>query len=233
MDLQFLSVFLLLALGGWAAWYLNKLTAAASVAGVIIGLLIYQGAGLAGVLMLAAFFTGGTFVTKWKAAEKTKLHPAEFNQPRTAGQVIANGGVAALTAFLAVFYEIPAMLLVASAFSSATADTFSSELGNVYGKKYFNILTFKHDQRGLDGVVSLEGLLAGLIGSLIIAAICIAFTSSPRDFILVIIAGTAGNLADSILGATLERKKMIGNDAVNLLNTLIAVLLSLSLTRII
>jgi len=45
------------------------------------------------------------------------------------------------------------------------------------------------------------------------------------NFCLIIIAGTAGNLTDSILGAVLERRGIIGNNMVNFLNTLTAALL--------
>jgi uncharacterized membrane protein len=45
----------------------------------------------------------------------------------------------------------------------------------------------------------------------------------------IIVAGTIGNLADSILGASLERKGFIKNDVVNFLNTLFAAIASLML----
>jgi uncharacterized membrane protein len=37
------------------------------------------------------------------------------------------------------------------------------------------------------------------------------------------LAGTVGNLFDSVLGASLERKKVVGNNLVNFLNTVVAV----------
>jgi uncharacterized membrane protein len=43
----------------------------------------------------------------------------------------------------------------------------------------------------------------------------------------IIAAGTAGNLSDSVMGALLERRGVIGNNAVNFLNTLIAALVML------
>jgi uncharacterized membrane protein len=40
----------------------------------------------------------------------------------------------------------------------------------------------------------------------------------------VLLAGAIGNLADSVLGATLERSRYLSNDAVNFLNTLLGAL---------
>ncbi|RYZ84512.1 MAG: DUF92 domain-containing protein, partial [Moraxellaceae bacterium] len=143
---------------------------------------------------------------------------------RKAGQVLANGGVAAILGLLS--WQLPQYttlldLMLAAALSAATADTLASELGMVYGRNSVNILTFKKESRGLDGVISLEGTLLGVLGSAIIALIFCAFNGlGLRELIIVIAAGTMGNLVDSLLGALLERKKMINNDMVNALNTL-------------
>jgi uncharacterized membrane protein len=195
--------------------------------------------------------------------EKLRIRGAAAHQStRRAGQVIANGGVAAIAGLLA--FSFPGSrqlfpLMLAASLSSATADTLSSELGMVYGRRFFNILTLKAEERGLDGVISLEGLLLGVIGSALIAAIFVIipaphhhpalFLSSgqPSPFVpnaqsfpvlpgaqsfpvlsqahavlILIVAGTVGNLTDSLLGALLERRGLLDNDKVNFLNTLIA-----------
>jgi uncharacterized protein (TIGR00297 family) len=209
----------------------NKLTVTAALTGGLLGVLIFMGAGFIGIAMIAAFFMLGTIATSWKAKLKEQQGFAEVNKgKRRASQVIANAGVAALLGLLIFMFPEYALLLsvmIASSLSSATADTLSSELGNVYGKKFYNIITFKKDIRGLDGVVSLEGTLFGVAGSVIIAIIYSFGFGWNTNFFIIIASGTIGNLSDSVLGASLERKKYLNNDVVNFLNTLVAALAAL------
>ena len=211
----------------------GKLNAIAALTGGITGLLIFSGAGFTGIAMIGAFFILGTSATAWKINAKLKSGVAEANKGRrTAGQVLANAGVAAMLGGLAWRYPDHAELLrvmMSASLSAATADTLSSELGNVYGRIYINILTFKKDERGLNGVISTEGTLCGIAGSAAIALIYAAGFGWNENFAWIIIAGTAGNAADSVLGATLERKHFIGNNVVNFLNTLIAALAAMML----
>lgn len=238
-----LLILLALVAGAAASAHWKKLTPAAALTGAIIGALVYAGASYTGLLLLALFFALGTAATSWKKNEKRGIKGNAAHQPtRNTGQVLANGGVAAILGALAAL--IPADkpllgLLLAASLSSATADTLSSELGMIYGRRHFNILTGKPDTRGLDGVISLEGLLIGIAGSAVIAAAWLLLnsttasagvTNSTASAGIILLAGLIGNLADSLLGATLERKGALSNDAVNFLNTAIAALAAGALT---
>lgn len=222
--LQNAIVFILLCIAAVATVVLKKLDTKAAVAAVVIGFMVWLGEGYTGIALLAIFFIAGTLATSWKMRTKQQTGLAEQHRgQRTAAQVIANGGVAALLSLLSFMLreQQPLLLLmVASSLSSAIADTLSSELGNVYGKKFYNIMNFKKDLRGLNGVVSFEGTLIGIAGSILIALVYTVQAGFTIDFLWIIIAGTTGNLTDSVLGATLERKHMLNNDAVNFLNTL-------------
>jgi uncharacterized protein (TIGR00297 family) len=213
---------ILIAAAIWS-YTTGKLTLAGSVIGALIGFIIFKGGGLPCFVMLTFFFTVGSAATKWQRGKKALMN-AEDNQKsrRTAAQVLANAGVAALLslwAWLQPEYLSLAQMMIAGSFAAATADTLSSELGTVYGSRFYNIITLKKDAPGLDGVVSLEGTLIGIIGAAAIAAIyCIGY-GWTEHFILIILAGFTGNLLDSVLGAWLERKGLIGNNVVNFLNT--------------
>jgi uncharacterized protein (TIGR00297 family) len=235
MPLPDVLVLLFLLAGAAASAARKKLTIPAAVTGALLGALIYKGSGFMGLSLLAAFFLLGTTATSWKKQEKLTIKGAAAHQTtRHAGQVLANAGVAAILSGLAI--AIPAqrslfLLMMAAAFSSAMSDTLSSELGMVYGRRFFNILTRKADEKGLDGVISIEGLLFGIAGSALIAVLYTLFTPhGGRSFVLILISGTFGNLADSLLGATFERGGLLSNDGVNFLNTLLAALCAGALT---
>lgn len=202
----------------------GKLTTAGVWTGGLLGVLLYLGSGLAGIVWLGLFFALGSAASAWKVADKRRLGLAEANKGRrTAGQVLANAGLAGLLGLLGWHWPATAslaQLMMAGSFAAATADTLSSELGNVYGRRYYHILTLRPAVRGPDGVVSLEGTLLGLGGSAMVAAAYCAAAGWGPGFWWVVVAGTAGNLVDSVLGATLERQGRLGNNQVNFLNTL-------------
>lgn len=205
----------------------QKLTLQAAFIAVTIGLLVFISAGLTGVSLLMTFFILSVIATAHKKGIKAKINRDNLaNKARNTRQVLANGGIAAITAVLIIIdpqrTELYSIMMAAS-LASALADTLSSELGMVYGRRFYNILTLKKEANGLDGVVSIEGLLIGFLGSATIAMIYPGFNKTA---IIVLVAGAIGNLTDSLLGATLERKHYIENDLVNFLNTSVAALIA-------
>ncbi len=207
----------------------KKLTIPAALTGAILGWLVYKGGGYTGLAMLTSFFILGTTATSWKKKEKALIKGHAAHQPtRTAGQVIANGGVAAIAGLMALLFPRDSLLfqlMMAASLSAAAADTLSSELGMVYGRRYYHILTWRPDEKGLDGVVSREGWLIGIAASAIIAAVyALGHGWKTRIFLVLVLSGTLGNLVDSVLGAVWERKGQLSNNTVNFLNTLAAAL---------
>lgn len=214
----------------------KKLTIPAACTGGIIALLLAIAFGFIGVAMMTTFFLTGSLATSWKADQKKKFHNVkESRTGRMASQVLANAGVPACAGLASIFYPGLSnlmLLVMAAAFASATSDTLSSELGMVYGRKFFNVITLKADDCGMDGVISLEGTLLGVLGSSIIGVLYAIDFGFDIRFVWIILAGTAGNLIDSVLGALLERKALIGNDGVNFLNTLSAGIVILLLSMV-
>lgn len=220
---NYLIYFFLLA-GVMLSIVTHKLTVKAALLGGVIGLLVFKGGGYIGLAMLASFFILGSGATGLGLKKKASIGATDENKgKRTPGQVMANGGVAAILGAIAWYKPESAhimQLMMAGSLAAATADTLSSELGTLLGSRFYNIITLKKDQPGLDGVVSIEGTLIGAIGAAIIAVIYSIGHGWNSGFSWIILAGITGNLADSLLGATLERKQLTGNNMVNFLNTL-------------
>lgn len=230
-DGHFLIVLLLLLCGTVLSVMSKKLTKPAGSGALIVGMLVYTGGGYVSLVMLAVFFILATLATSHKKVLKAQI-TAQYRHPekRKLSQVLANGGIPAVLGLLACFFPDQKELyglMIAAAISAATADTLASELGMVYGRNSFNILTWKKEAPGLDGVISIEGTMLGLVGSIIIASVFAISGGSILQTGIIIVAGTIGNLADSIMGAVWERKHYLNNDAVNTLNTLIAALFAL------
>lgn len=208
----------------------KKITLPAAFTAAGIGLLVLQAGQIKGILMLLTFFLLSVWATAHKKTIKAKLHPDNLaDQGRNSGQVLANGGVAALSAILSIIdpqHREVYLLMMAASLAAALADTLSSELGMVYGRRFYHIITFKKEANGLDGVVSLEGLWIGTAGAGIIALLYAGF---DKKALIVVFAGVLGNLMDSVLGATLERKGLMGNNMVNFLNTLFAAVAALAM----
>jgi len=232
-SLPLWSISLLLIVGASLSVWQKKLTWTAAITGALLGFLIFLSAGFFGLAMLGTFFLVGSVATALNFGTKHKLGIAEGDKgQRKAGQVWANAGVAGLFSALTLIDPQNTHLFVvamAGSFSSAIADTLSSELGAVYGTKFYNITTLQKDARGLNGVISIEGCLIGLGGSILIALIYALGYGFDEFVVYIIFGGTIGNLSDSLLGATLERKKLMGNNGVNFLSTLIGSLATLSL----
>lgn len=205
---------------------LRKIDVPGGMLGGFLAMAIFYGSGVNGLILLLLFFMLGSFASRLKLEWKQSVGLAEQNRgKRSTIHAFSNGGLAALFGLFAWTFPDHASLfqaMLAGTLASATGDTLSSELGNIYGKRYINILTWKSDERGRDGVISLEGTLLGVAGSLLIALVFAVDAGNPVSWIWVLTAGIFGNLMDSLLGATLQRWGWLDNHGVNVANTLCA-----------
>jgi len=197
----------------------RKADLSGSVAGGLIAFAIYFSVGWQSLVYFLIFFLVGSLFTKWHYVKKVELGLAQENMGRrSAIHAFSNAGVAGVFG-LFTFWNIPVYqseLAIACVFAAATSDTMSSEIGNVIGRRYFNILTLSEDLRGKDGVISWEGTLAGVLGSLLIACIHFGLHQNWVQLLSILIIGIICNTVDSILGASLQQKGILNNNTVNL-----------------
>jgi uncharacterized protein (TIGR00297 family) len=126
------------------------------------------------------------------------------------------------------------MTMVLSALAEATADTVSSEVGQVFGATPRLISTMQRVPPGTDGGISLLGTLAGILSGAVVTALGAWSVHLPLPHAtLALAAGIAGLWFDSLLGATLERRGWIGNDFVNFFSTAFAAIVSLTVMSLI
>jgi uncharacterized protein (TIGR00297 family) len=167
-------------------------------------------------------------------AKKERLGTAENRHGRSPSQVSANLGVAALVSsefvqswfidsqwFMRATASPMLMFSVGlAALSEAAADTASSEVGQVFGGRPRLITTLRQVEPGRDGAISLAGTLAGVVAATIVAATgTLALRGDRIMFVVSCAGGIFGLLFDSFLGATLEERGWLNNDAVNFLST--------------
>lgn len=198
----------------------GKIDLPGSLVGGVIAMGIFMGGGFFLLGLLLVFFVLGSLASHWRKAEKQKIGLAqESGGKRSVRHAISNGGVAGLCGLMAWLlpeYATVFVVMTAASLAAATSDTLSSELGNVYGRRFIDLIGMKPGQRGNDGVVSLEGSLFGIAGSGVIAGL-FGFTHSWDAAVVVIfLAGIAGNIVDTLLGGTLQRAGHLTNDLVNL-----------------
>lgn len=149
---------------------------------------------------------------------------AERKEGRTASQVLANTGMAAACAVCYSALHLPLMLLaMATALAEAAADTASSEFGQAISQQARLITTLDRVPAGTDGGITAAGTLAGIIAAALVSLVCMLTGLLPRPWLWIsTFAGLLGMIADSYLGAVLERRGWLGNDSVNFISTVLA-----------
>jgi len=168
------------------------LTADGVAAAAAVGAATWWGLGWRGVTLLFAFFISSSLLTRLAGPHGGR---------RNARQVLANGGVAALGAF------VGSWTVAAGALAAATADTWATELGSLSPHPPRLLTTGRPVPAGTSGAVTLAGSAGGAAGALFLAAVTAALFRPPRSpFVLIAAAGLVGMLADSLLGATLQGK---------------------------
>jgi uncharacterized protein (TIGR00297 family) len=229
------------ALLGLITWRLRAATPAAAAAGALItASLMFSTAEFpyepwhTALIPTLAVSTLASAATRIGRSRKERLGTAEARRGRSASQVAANLGMAALVAsdpvnvWLLDSRWLPrpahagALLLAMplAALAEAAADTVSSEIGQVLGGRPRMITTLRAVEPGTDGAVSVAGTLAGLVAAAIVAgAGSWAMRGDWTLFKLSCAGAVFGLLFDSLLGATMERKGWLNNDAVNFLST--------------
>lgn len=207
-------------------YFARTVSVSGAVAGAVLGTTIFTCAGWRGWIVLLAAFGLAAATSRLGLQRKTLLGIAQEDEGRRgAGNAIANTGVAAVAAILAVvsYAHGPSLLAFAAALTAGASDTVASEIGKAWGRMTWALLPPRRVLPGTPGAVSLEGTAAGLVAAAGLAALAAALGLVPANALAPIVIGaTAGAFVESLLAATFEPAGILNNDALNLVNTAVA-----------
>lgn len=214
---------------------LRAVSLTGALAGWVVSILLYVGAGPGGLVVLVVLFTLTWGATRLGYKHKQILGTAERKDGRSAWQILANVGIAAACAVVN-HWHTNTLLLVAmcATLGEAAADTVASEIGQISSHEARLITNWRRVPAGTDGAISVAGTLAGTSAALLVA-LTGNFTGliDHQGIVVSFIAACSGMICDSYLGAALESRKLLCNNTVNLLGTLtaafVAVLLAIVL----
>lgn len=193
----------------------DKVTPAGAAAGFVIGMILFLFGGALSWLLLMTFFLSSILAGRAGGARKQELERLwEKGNRRDQWQALANAGPQALAALLAFAAGAsprgggPALLAVAGGFAAATADTWASELGSVFGGRPVSLRSFRRTRPGESGAISAVGSLVGAAGGATVAfvaffGLALVSGSGLQPVLLPVVtgAGLVGMLGDSLLGA--------------------------------
>jgi uncharacterized protein (TIGR00297 family) len=171
--------------------------------------------GLPGAVLLLAFFISSSVLSRLFGRRKSRLEEKfAKGSRRDAGQVLANGGVAAGFMVLHGIFPSAAWPWIgfAASLAAVNADTWATELGVLNRTPPRLVTTWQPAEPGASGAVSLGGTLAALAGSALIALLAAFLTPAALvkgvpPLLLVgalTTAGVVGSFLDSFLGAAVQ-----------------------------
>lgn len=192
----------------------QSLSPGGAVTASLMGIMVVLSTGPIWLLPLLLFFASSSLIGK-VLPSKSAAGDAKQKQPRDATQVLANGAVyAAIAIFLYQDWDngllylmrVPWEYYLLVAVAVATADTWSSEIGQYFRRPTWDLVKWRRVPAGLSGGVSWPGTLAGLAGASFIALTCcwLLPSNSGKNILMVVSLGFGGMLIDSILGSLLQ-----------------------------
>ncbi len=194
------------AAGGYRA---RALTGDGAVAAAVVGTAIFGFGGWRWAAVMVAFFVLSSALSRVGRRRKHATDElVEKGSRRDAVQVLANGGVAGL---IALGYGIRAdATLLFPAFlgsmAAATADTWSTEIGALSRADPRSIVSGKLVPPGTSGGVTSAGFTGAIAGALVIGVAGGLWNHDVLKLIVTgLVAGFAGSVFDSLLGATIQQ----------------------------
>ncbi|MCX6133380.1 MAG: DUF92 domain-containing protein [Ignavibacteriales bacterium] len=206
MSARFLTAVLFGFLAAAASCAARLLTLSGSLATFILAVIIYGTGGWRWTVPIVTFFLLSSLLSRYGRSQKTMFDEVfEKSSTRDWGQVLANGGVAGLIAVLSGLFPLYDFYpLYLGSLAAVTADTWSTEIGVLGKGRTYSVVSFRPVEPGTSGGVSEYGSMGGAVGAAVVALSGYPWYTELRTTLVVVTAGIAGSLADSLLGATVQ-----------------------------
>jgi uncharacterized protein (TIGR00297 family) len=212
----------------------GSLTWTGAITGMLIGIVIYLGAGLSGWILLLLSFVSAVVSSRVGLKQKMIRGIAEAREGRRgAGNAIANCVVGAIGAWLMIVEpsDIRGALVLSAGLIAGASDTVASEIGKAFGGVPRVFPSFQPTAPGTPGAVSAIGTLAGLTAAVVMSLYAGAYLPGGSAIMLpVVIGATAGAFVESALATQFERDGVLNNDVLNFLNTGVAALVAVGVS---
>jgi uncharacterized protein (TIGR00297 family) len=189
-----------------AAWSRGSLSPSGVLGAVLLGTLVFGLGGWVGAAALVGFFVSSSGFSK---AFRERKAPMEEEYAKTGTrdvwQALANGGVAAGAAvLLGATGDARYAQAMLGALAVANADTWATELGVLSRSPPRMVTTLRPVAAGTSGAVSGVGLMASVAGAAFVGGVAALAGGRWGLVPWLVVAGVAGSLLDSLLGATVQ-----------------------------
>jgi len=209
--MQLILGFIFAIVIAYLAYRAHSLNQSGAYAAAFTGTVIFGIGGWQWAILLLTFFITSSALSRAFRVRKQGLNEKySKGHQRDAGQVFGNGGIATLFAALHFFFpgSLWSWLGFAAALAAVNADTWATELGvlNPGSPRMITDLR-KTVEKGTSGGISVIGTLAALAGAGLIGVLATFLGPRPTSIstgLIITLAGLAGSLFDSLLGATVQ-----------------------------
>lgn len=203
-----------------------------------LGILLWSCLWWPGYSLCFGFLVVGSLVTKVGRKEKERLGIAEkrggARGPENLWGAAGMAAICAACAFVVGLFggagdgdimikAVYRVLVVGyvAAMGTKMSDTLGSEIGKAFGTTTYLVTTFEVVEKGREGGVSLEGTLAGLIGSVVVGVygMMAGLLMGWWDVGIVVVGAFVGTTVESFIGAAVQERWGWSNEFVNFVNT--------------
>jgi len=237
---------------GLIAWKAKSITRGGLAATLIMGIPVFLAFDWPGYLLLVLSFFVGDLITRFAVQQMIKKNKA-VDEKKTGARGF---GALFLIGMLPLFFSIIFILsmepktrflcLVAflAALTTSLGDTVSTEMGQVFGKRTYKLITLKRVSAGTRGAVSMEGSVAGLTAIVVFAVTSLSvlqygrggyehYELGLRGLLVIIFASLIANYVESTLGGIFSQfSKKPSKQLLNFTGSLIGALLAVFFTNL-